>query len=500
MLTHGAVVAFVDRAAPGRRVVFTNGVFDLLHPGHVRYLRDARTLGDLLIVGLNADESVRRNKGPGRPLTRQDERAEVLAALACVDAVVIFAEDTPPSSSRLVQPDVLVKGADWAADHIVGRDTVEARGGRVVRIPIGAGLLDHRDRRAAVTGRQKTDTTGPVPGPDSPSLGSAFRRTCTSGRPHPAMRQNRRFPADQSPLCPHTSSSLTLRSLLKSAASRLRLGCRPTVSGLTGPAKALFAVAAASRGRTVLVVPTDADVETMTRDARFFFSALEGCPTRRSSASSFLSLPTRSIRIAGWRRISTSRPRGRARCTRSTGGQVRLVVASAAALLPRVSPPDRLGSVAMTLTPGQDISPLDLADLLAGAGLHAAGSGRRDRRVLRARRRRGFLSGRRVEPIRLEFIGDTIESIRSYDPATQRSTAALDQAAIAPLQELLADSDTPDRSATAFDYLWSRGRSVGHMYSEPDEVRAQGEKLTAEIQPATTRRSRKAIVCRLRPS
>jgi rfaE bifunctional protein nucleotidyltransferase chain/domain len=123
----------------GRRIVFTNGVFDLLHPGHVRYLRDARQLGDLLIVGLNADASVRRNKGSGRPINSEHERAEVLAALAPVDAVVIFEEDTPAEIIRLVQPDVLVKGADWAADEIVGRDTVEARGGRVVRIPVEQG-------------------------------------------------------------------------------------------------------------------------------------------------------------------------------------------------------------------------------------------------------------------------------------------------------------------------------------------------------------------------
>jgi rfaE bifunctional protein nucleotidyltransferase chain/domain len=125
--------------AEGRRVVFTNGVFDLLHPGHVRYLQHARSLGDILIVGLNADASVRRNKGPGRPITPQDERAEVLAALECVDAVVIFEEDTPAEIVRLVEPDVLVKGADWPADQIVGRDTVEARGGRVVLVAVEQG-------------------------------------------------------------------------------------------------------------------------------------------------------------------------------------------------------------------------------------------------------------------------------------------------------------------------------------------------------------------------
>jgi D-glycero-beta-D-manno-heptose 1-phosphate adenylyltransferase len=123
----------------GRTVVFTNGVFDLLHPGHVRYLRQARALGDVLIVGVNSDRSVRANKGPDRPVTPERERAEVLAALTVVDAAVIFDEDTPHRIISAVQPDVLVKGADWAADAIVGRDIVEARGGRVVRIPVERG-------------------------------------------------------------------------------------------------------------------------------------------------------------------------------------------------------------------------------------------------------------------------------------------------------------------------------------------------------------------------
>ena len=133
----GAVVKAAR--ADGQRVVFTNGVFDLLHPGHVRYLQHARSLGDMLIVGLNADASVRRNKGPGRPITPQHERAEVLAALDCVDAVVIFDQDTPAEIVRRIQPDILVKGADWPADQIVGRDTVEARGGRVVLVPVEPG-------------------------------------------------------------------------------------------------------------------------------------------------------------------------------------------------------------------------------------------------------------------------------------------------------------------------------------------------------------------------
>jgi D-beta-D-heptose 7-phosphate kinase/D-beta-D-heptose 1-phosphate adenosyltransferase len=125
--------------AHGRRLVFTNGVFDLLHPGHVRYLEAARREGDALMVGLNSDRSVRANKGPSRPIVPEAERAEVIGALAAVDAVVVFDEDTPAEIIRRVQPDVLVKGADWAADRIVGRDTVEARGGKVVRIPVEQG-------------------------------------------------------------------------------------------------------------------------------------------------------------------------------------------------------------------------------------------------------------------------------------------------------------------------------------------------------------------------
>lgn len=140
VLTRAEAAALVARLrAGGRTIAFTNGVFDLIHPGHVRYLQRARSLGDVLIVGLNADASVRRNKGPLRPVNPEEERAEVLAALDAVDAVVIFEEDTPAEIITALQPDVLVKGADWAADRIVGRDTVEARGGRVVRVDVADG-------------------------------------------------------------------------------------------------------------------------------------------------------------------------------------------------------------------------------------------------------------------------------------------------------------------------------------------------------------------------
>jgi D-glycero-beta-D-manno-heptose 1-phosphate adenylyltransferase len=125
--------------AAGKTVVFTNGVFDLLHPGHVRYLQHARALGDVLVVGLNSDRSVRANKGSGRPITPEHERSEILAALRAVGAVVIFDEDTPRDLIAAIQPDILVKGADWAENAIVGRDIVEARGGRVARVAVEPG-------------------------------------------------------------------------------------------------------------------------------------------------------------------------------------------------------------------------------------------------------------------------------------------------------------------------------------------------------------------------
>ena len=141
VLTAAEAAAFADSIrARGGAVVFTNGVFDLLHPGHIRYLRDARALGDALIVAINSDRSVRANKGEGRPVNPQDERAEVLLALDAVDAVTVFDEETPHAIITAVQPDVLVKGADWGPDNIVGRDIVEARGGRVVRMALAPGF------------------------------------------------------------------------------------------------------------------------------------------------------------------------------------------------------------------------------------------------------------------------------------------------------------------------------------------------------------------------
>lgn len=122
--------------ARGRRIVFTNGCFDLLHVGHIRYLEKARKMGDALVVGLNSDRSVRRIKDRGRPIIPEKERAELLAALACVDYVTVFDEPDPKRLIQGLNPDILAKGGDWPKDRIIGGDLVRARGGKVVTIPL----------------------------------------------------------------------------------------------------------------------------------------------------------------------------------------------------------------------------------------------------------------------------------------------------------------------------------------------------------------------------
>jgi D-glycero-beta-D-manno-heptose 1-phosphate adenylyltransferase len=132
------IVAICGKARQGgtRRVVFTNGCFDLLHLGHLRYLEEARSLGDLLVVGVNSDSSVREIKGSLRPIQGEKERSELLAGLHCVDLVVVFDAPDPLLLIELIEPDILVKGADWPIDRIVGADVVQRKGGRVVNIPL----------------------------------------------------------------------------------------------------------------------------------------------------------------------------------------------------------------------------------------------------------------------------------------------------------------------------------------------------------------------------
>jgi D-beta-D-heptose 7-phosphate kinase/D-beta-D-heptose 1-phosphate adenosyltransferase len=133
------ILRFAPEKRNAKRVVFTNGCFDLLHPGHIKLLEAARTLGDVLVVGINSDESVRTLKGPGRPVIPENERAEILANLECVDAVVVFDELTPQKTVAALLPDILVKGGDWPCNQIVGREEVEAAGGKVVLIDVVQG-------------------------------------------------------------------------------------------------------------------------------------------------------------------------------------------------------------------------------------------------------------------------------------------------------------------------------------------------------------------------
>ncbi|HZK77037.1 MAG TPA: D-glycero-beta-D-manno-heptose 1-phosphate adenylyltransferase [Candidatus Kapabacteria bacterium] len=138
--SRGALQTWRERLREtGKTLVFTNGVFDLLHAGHASYLREARNAGDALIIGLNSDASVRAIKGPNRPIQKEADRALVLSSLKCTDAVVIFEEETPLEILRFLLPDILIKGADYSKETIVGADVVEANGGQVLTIPLSEG-------------------------------------------------------------------------------------------------------------------------------------------------------------------------------------------------------------------------------------------------------------------------------------------------------------------------------------------------------------------------
>ena len=153
--------------AKGQTVVFTNGCFDILHAGHAALLEAAAALGDLLVVGLNSDVSVRRLKGTGRPVVPEGQRAHLLAALRAVDYVVLFDEETPQALIEALLPDVLAKGEDYALEEIVGREVVEGCGGRVVRLPLVAGLSS--SRFIARLGPDRCGTTDPDPPPETRS-------------------------------------------------------------------------------------------------------------------------------------------------------------------------------------------------------------------------------------------------------------------------------------------------------------------------------------------
>ncbi|HEX5474899.1 MAG TPA: transcription-repair coupling factor [Vicinamibacterales bacterium] len=278
-----------------------------------------------------------------------------------------------------------------------------------------------------------------------------------------------------------TSTSLTLRALLKSAVSRLALGVPGTpVMGLTPPAKAFFAAAAAVHGRTVLVVPGDADVERATADARFFLSALEGI-SAADAERGVLPFPSHEVDpyrgLAPHFDIASTRARA---LFALASGTARLVVTSAAAWLPRLSPPERLRAAGLILRPGDDISPLDLAGRLVEAGYTRQDPTDEPGEFCVRGGVADFYPAGAPQPIRFEFVGDTIESIRTYDPSTQRSTGAVDQVHVEPLQELVSNGDRPDRSASLLDYLAAAGHPTV-LVSEPDEVRANALKAREHI-------------------
>jgi D-beta-D-heptose 7-phosphate kinase/D-beta-D-heptose 1-phosphate adenosyltransferase len=182
-----AVVRAVRKAqAAGRRIVFTNGCFDLLHRGHVRYLEQARALGDLLVVAVNSDASVRRLKGPGRPVVPAPQRAEVLAALASVDLVLIFDAPDPARVIHALRPDVLVKGGDWPADRIVGADFVRSIGGKVRSLPYVEGVSTSQliRRLAASAGPRPSALDSPPQRPEA-----TRRDPAPSSDPRPRSRE-----------------------------------------------------------------------------------------------------------------------------------------------------------------------------------------------------------------------------------------------------------------------------------------------------------------------
>ena len=270
-----------------------------------------------------------------------------------------------------------------------------------------------------------------------------------------------------------TSTSLTLRALLKTAAGRLGLGVPGRgVSGLTASAKGLFA--AAGRDRVVVIVPTDADVEQLTSDVRFFLSALEGVSDAEAAA---VVLPLPSHEIDPYRGLSPhfdiASRRARTLFALATG-TARIVIASGAALLPRLSPPARLKDAGLTLRPDDEIPPTDLADRLAAAGYRREDPTDTPGEFSARGGVVDFFPAGAKFPIRAEFIGDNVESLRLYDPATQRSVEPIDQAHIEPLQEVV-----DDRSATILQYFASARPTV--FLSEPDEVKAAVVRLREQI-------------------
>jgi transcription-repair coupling factor (superfamily II helicase) len=290
-----------------------------------------------------------------------------------------------------------------------------------------------------------------------------------------------------------TSTSLGLRALLKTAITRAGMDAEaPEVSGPTPAAQALVvaaAVQALPKGAVLFVVPSDADVERAAVDTRFFLSALEGW-TEQAAEDAVLPLPSHEVDpyrgLAPHPGVTSMRARA---LFGLAAGRARVVVASAAALLPRISGPDRLLRSAVELRPGIDLSPIDLAERLVDGGFSREDpADEHGEFAVRGGIVDVFPAGA-PRPIRLEFVGDTIESIRFYDPTTQRSVEAVDRVTVVPLRDVLAveragatsnGTEPADRSATVFDFL-ARARAVKVIVAEPDEVKAQATKLTEQV-------------------
>ena len=285
------------------------------------------------------------------------------------------------------------------------------------------------------------------------------------------------------------STSLTLRALLKAAARRADLGAPSAlVSGLSSPAKAFFAAVAAADAPVILVVPTDRDVEQQVSDIRFFLACLEGLPRPEAERSA---LPFPSHEIDPYRGLAphfdVASARGRVLHALATG-TARVVVASVAALLPRLSGARRLLAASIALSTRADVSPTRLADLLADAGFTREDPVDQHGTFCVRGGLLDFFPPGDPHPIRIEFVGDTIESIRRYDPATQRSIGSLDQTMVVPIREVFEEPSRADSTAAAgvdratsfFDYL-AHGRPARILVSESADVAIHGTRLGAQV-------------------
>ena len=409
--------------------MFTNGVFDILHPGHVRYLRDARALGDVLIVGVNSDRSVQgAGEGAGSPDQSRERARRSAAALASVDAVVIFDEDTPARDHLGAAARHPREGRRLGRER--DRRSRCRRGPRRPGRPHRArrGILDDRDHRS----HQNRSAFGTI-GPTHPVL---VRETIAGSAGTESADQGM-----------SSAPSLALRSLLTGVLRETGLSSPlQRISGATSPVRALAVAAAAKRladNTILLVVPTDADIEYDRRRHPFLPVVLEG------SADAVVEqqvLPFPSTQVDPYRgfqpHLKVASARARALHALATGS-ARVVVASAAALLTQLPEPAALLLSSCEITPGIDIDPHALANTLVVGGYEPAdpvdahGEFARRGGILDV-----FPAGEEL-PIRIEFIGDTVESIRRFDPGTQRSVETLDRFGIVPVRESASPETGP---------------------------------------------------------